>query len=139
MRLSLRLLSFAEIRTRFEVTLSDAETKLGYWLGMSTHGRDARHLWRLHLGCGFAGLPPEPVLVTRQEDLHRGKVGALKGQSDACLDSDETGARKHGQVAKVSEGSFAATQGTEKGEGCSAMNCWTCQGTRSRPGTCWWR
>ncbi|CAE7225269.1 unnamed protein product [Symbiodinium sp. CCMP2592] len=47
---------------RFEVTLADAE--LGYSLGMLTHsGRDARHLPLLRLGCGFAGLPPEPLLL----------------------------------------------------------------------------
>ncbi|CAE7543915.1 unnamed protein product, partial [Symbiodinium necroappetens] len=58
--------AFAETCTRFEVTLSDAETKLG---------------------CGFAGLPPEPVIV-----------------------------------AKVSEGSFAATHKIQTGHLLVALN-----------------
>eukprot|EP00439_Symbiodinium_sp_Y106_P057899 s3135_g8.t1 len=56
----------SESARRFEVTLSDAETKLG---------------------CGFAGLPPEPVLV-----------------------------------AKVSEGSFAATHKIQTGHLLVALN-----------------
>ena len=86
MMLSLCLLSFAETCTRFEVTLSDAETKLGCWLGMLTHpGRDARHLWRLHLGCGFVGLPPEPVIVTRHEDLHTRNTDTQKPEHANAL------------------------------------------------------
>ena len=98
---------------RFELTLQDAETKLGRWLSSC----DCREVClaikivvscvavycpscpnqHLHSGCGFAGVPPEPVAAkdSRQRERERERERGRERDNQVAFSSRPG---RHGRV-----------------------------------------